>query len=123
MAVEGLAAESITWVPLHPARRRHRGYNQAELLGRELAGLCGLPTASGLVRVRDTPPQVGLDRLRRRANVEGAFGWQGPELGRRSLLLIDDVATTGATLDACAGALKAAGAGAVIGFTVARVKL
>jgi ComF family protein len=123
MAVEGLAAESITWVPLHPVRRRHRGYNQAELLGRELARLCGLPTVSGLVRVRDTPPQVGLDRLRRRANVEGAFGWQGPELGRRSLLLIDDVATTGATLDACAGALKAAGAGAVIGFTVARVKL
>ena len=123
LAVEGLAAEAVTWVPLHPARQRRRGYNQAELLGRELARLCGLPALAGLVRLRDTPPQVGLDRLRRQANVAGAFGWEGPELGRRSLLLVDDVATTGATLEACAGALKAAGAGPVIGFTVARVKL
>ena len=57
------------------------------------------------------------------ANVAGAFRWEGKELAFRSLLLVDDVATTGATLEACAGALKAAGAGAVIGFTVARVKL
>ncbi len=92
-------------------------------MGRELARLCGLPALPGLVRLRDTPPQVGLDRLRRQANVAGAFRWEGPELGRRSLLLVDDVATTGATLDACATALKAAGAGPVIGFTVARVKL
>jgi ComF family protein len=123
LAVEGLAAEAVTWVPLHARRRRRRGYNQAELLGRELARLCRLPPLSGLVRLRDTPPQVGLDRLRRQSNVAGAFGWVGVELERRSLLLVDDVATTGATLDACAGALKAAGAGAVIGFTVARVKL
>jgi ComF family protein len=118
-----LAAEAVTWVPLHERRRRHRGYNQAELLGRELARICRLPAHGGLVRVRDTPPQVGLDRLRRQANVVGAFRWEGPELARRSLLLVDDVATTGATLEACAGALKAAGAGAVLGFTVARVKL
>ena len=123
LAVEGVAAEAVTWVPLHPARQRRRGYNQAELLGRELARLCGLPTVADLVRLRDTPPQVGLDRLRRQANVAGAFGWEGPELHRRSLLLVDDVATTGATLEACAAALKAAGAGPVIGFTVARVKL
>jgi ComF family protein len=123
LAVDGIAAEAVTWVPLHQRRRRHRGYNQAELLGRELARLCGLPTVDGLVRLRDTPPQVGLDRLRRRANVADAFGWEGKELTRRALLVIDDVATTGATLEACAGALKAAGAGAVIGFTVARVKL
>jgi ComF family protein len=123
LAVDGIAAEAVTWVPLHARRRRHRGYNQAELLGRELARLCGLPTVDGLVRLRDTPPQVGLDRLRRQANVADAFGWEGKELTRRALLVIDDVATTGATLEACAGALKAAGAGAVIGFTVARVKL
>ena len=123
LAVDGLAAELITWVPLHPRRLRRRGYNQAELLGRELAGLTGLPTLPGLARIRDTPPQVGLDRLRRQGNVAGAFTWEGKELARRSLLLVDDVATTGATLEACAGALKAAGAGAVIGFTVARVKL
>jgi ComF family protein len=123
LAVDGLAAELITWVPLHPRRLRRRGYNQAELLGRELAGLTGLPTLAGLARVRDTPPQVGLDRLRRQDNVAGGFRWEGKELARRSLLIVDDVATTGATLEACAGALKAAGAGAVIGFTVARVKL
>jgi ComF family protein len=123
LAVEGLAAEAVTWVPLHRRRLRRRGYNQAELLGRELARLCRLPALEGLVRLRDTPPQVGLDRLRRRANVEGAFRWEGAELRRRALLLVDDVATTGSTLDACAAALKGAGAGAVIGFTVARVKL
>ncbi|HEY8813455.1 MAG TPA: double zinc ribbon domain-containing protein [Candidatus Dormibacteraeota bacterium] len=123
LVVDGLAAEAVTWVPLHERRRRRRGYNQAELLGRELARLCGLPALAGLVRLRDTPAQVGLDRLRRQANVAGAFRWEGKELARRSLLLVDDVATTGATLEACAGALKAAGAGAVIGFTVARVKL
>ena len=123
LAVDGLAAEAITWVPLHERRHSHRGYNQAELLGRELAHLTGLPALPGLVRVRDTPAQVGLDRLRRQANVAGAFRWEGKELARRSLLLVDDVATTGATLEACAGALKASAAGAVIGFTVARVKL
>jgi ComF family protein len=123
LAVDGMAAEAVTWVPLHERRRRRRGYNQAELLGRELARFCQLPVVSGLVRLRDTPPQVGLDRLRRQANVAGAFRWEGKELARRSLLLVDDVATTGATLEACAGALKIGGAGAVIGFTVARVKL
>jgi ComF family protein len=123
LAVEGLAAEAVAWVPLHPARRRRRGYNQAELLGRELARLCALPRAEGLERVRDTPPQVGLDRLRRLANVGGAFAWRGGEIGRRTLLLVDDVATTGATLDACALALREAGSGPVVGLTVARVKL
>lgn len=123
LAVEGLAAEAVAWVPLHPLRRRRRGYNQAELLGRELARLCALPAVEGLERVRDTPPQVGLDRLRRLANVSGAFAWRGGEIGRRTLLLVDDVATTGATLDACALALRAAGSGPVVGLTVARVKL
>jgi competence protein ComFC len=123
LAVEGLAAEAIAWVPLHRARLRRRGYNQAELLGRELAGLCALPVLEGLERVRDTPPQVGLDRLRRQANVDGAFGWRGGALARPTVLLVDDVATTGSTLDACAAVLRLAGAGPVIGLTVARVKL
>jgi competence protein ComFC len=123
LAVEGLAADAVAWVPLHRDRQRRRGYNQAELLGREVARLCALPLLEGLERVRDTPPQVGLDRLRRRSNVVGAFGWRGGGLERRAVLLIDDVATTGATLDACAGVLKGAGAGPVIGLTVARVKL
>ena len=123
LAVEGLAAEGICWVPLHGRRLRARGYNQAEPLARELAGICGLPLLGGLARLRNTPPQVGLDRIRRRENVRNAFSWQGPGLPRVSLLLVDDVATTCATLDACAAALRAAGAGPVIGFTVARVRL
>ena len=123
LAVDGLAAAAITWVPLHRERRRRRGYNQAELLGRELARLCRLEPLPGLVRLRDTPPQVGLDRLRRLSNVRDAFAWKGQDLGRHSVLLIDDVTTTGATLDACAAALKAAGSGPVTGVTIAKVKL
>ena len=123
VAVDGVAAEAVAWVPLHPDRRARRGYNQAELLARELARLYVLPLLPGLVRTRDTPPQVGLDRLRRLDNVRGAFAWDGQDLDRRSVLLIDDVTTTGATLDACAAALKAAGSGAVTGLTIAKVRL
>ena len=123
MAVDGVAAEAVAWVPLHRDRRTRRGYNQAELLARELARLCTLPLLPGLVRTRDTPPQVGLDRLRRLDNVRDAFAWEGQDLGRRSVLLIDDVTTTGATLDACAAALRAAGSGVVTGLTIAKVKL
>lgn len=124
LAVDGLPAEAITWVPLGARRRRERGYNQAELLARGLAGLIGLPALPGqLRRVRETPPQVGLDRPRRLNNVAGAFAYRGGPLNGRLVLLVDDVATTGATLDACAAALKAAGSGAVFGFTVARAQL
>ncbi len=109
-------------VPLHPRRLRQRGYNQSELLERELRRRLQLSAPAGrLMRVRDTPPQVGLDRLRRRTNVAAAFEWSGPPLGKAAVLLVDDVATTGATLESCAAALKAAGAGPVSAITLARV--
>ena len=122
IAIEGLAARWVLPVPLHPDRRRQRGFNQADLLARELRRRLGLGRPPGeLVRTRATPPQVGHDRLWRLENVRGAFEWHGGDLAGRSLLLIDDVATTGATLDACAAALRASGSGAVIGASVARV--
>ncbi len=123
LILDGPGANLIACVPLHPRRRRRRGYNQAELLARVVSRRTRLPLVSGLVRSRDTPPQVGLDRRSRGENVCDAFAWKAQDLGRCSVLLIDDVATTGATLDACAAALRAGGSGPVNGFTVARVRV
>jgi ComF family protein len=124
LVVEGLAAPWVVAVPLHPSRQRHRGFNQAELLASELRRRLTLGKPPGeLVRTRPTPPQVGHDRLWRHENVRGAFAWCGPDLSGRSVLIVDDVATTGATIEACAVALKASAAGSVIGASVARVIL
>jgi ComF family protein len=124
LAVDGLPAALLLAVPLHERRLRSRGYNQSELLANDLRHRFELPGVPGLlVRLRDTPPQVGLDRRRRQANVAGAFAWRGPALAGGPVILVDDVATTCATLEACAAALRAAGSGAVHGFTVARVSI
>lgn len=123
LVLDGAGADLVTCVPLHVRRRRQRGFNQAELLARGVADRTRLPFVSGLVRNLDTQPQVGLDRRSRATNVRNAFAWKAQDLARCSVLLIDDVATTGATLDACAAALKAAGSGPVTGFTVARVRV
>jgi ComF family protein len=124
LAVEAAPGALVLAVPLHARRLRARGYNQSELLAAELRGRLRLPAPAGrLVRLRDTPPQVGLDRLRRQSNVAEAFAWRGPSLAREPVLLVDDVATTGATLEACALALRAAGAGTVHGLTLARVSV
>jgi ComF family protein len=122
LVVEGLAAHWVVPVPLHAARHRQRGFNQADLLARELTRRLALGKPPGhLVRTRATPPQVGHDRLWRLENVRGAFAWLGADLAGQSLLVVDDVATTGATLEACASALRACGSGPVIGVSVARV--
>jgi len=124
IVVEGLAAAYVVPVPLHGDRRRERGFNQSELLADELRQRLKLGEPPGsLVRVRSTVPQVGKDRLHRWENVRGAFAWRGAPLDGRPLMVVDDVATTGATLEACAAALKSAGAGPVTGVTVARVRL
>jgi ComF family protein len=129
LAAGRLAAEAgpdllLVAVPLHPRRQRARGYNQSELLAAALRARLRLARPPGrLVRVRDTPPQVGLDRLRRQANVADAFAWHGPAPAGRRFLVVDDVATTGATLEACAAALRAAGSGPVRAYTIARVSV
>jgi ComF family protein len=124
LVVEGLASSWVVAVPLHRDRQRQRGFNQAELLAAHLRRRLALAAPPGsLIRVRPTVPQVGNDRRHRWDNVRDAFAWHGPSLDGRSLMVVDDVATTGATLEACATALKAAGAGSVIGVTVARVRL
>lgn len=115
-----LPVELIVPVPLHRRRLRSRGYNQAALLARELGKRSGLPVDDGLlVRNLDTPPQVAADREQRRSNVSGSFHCVG-EVPARAVLLVDDVATTGSTLSACAAALKDAGATQVWGLTLAR---
>lgn len=108
-------------VPLHRKRLWNRGYNQSELLTRELSRLAGIAISRCLVKTRDTGSQVksGNTRARRR-NVNRAFGWKGAALHDRNVLLVDDVATTGATLDACANTLKSAGARQVWALTLAR---
>jgi ComF family protein len=124
LVVEGVSAPWAVAVPLHSSRQRQRGFNQSELLARELRRRLSLSRPPGeLVRTRATPPQVGHDRRWRLDNVRDAFEWRGPPLGTGSILLIDDVATTGATLEACAAALRAAGSGPVMGVSVARVNV
>jgi ComF family protein len=119
----GLHADMIVPVPLHPERLAERGYNQAELLAGALAERLALPMRDDvLVRVRATPSQVHLHPAERRNNVHGAFAC-GLELTGSHVLLIDDVCTTGATLEACAATLRGHGAGAVWGLTVARAVL
>jgi ComF family protein len=110
-------------VPVHRLRARRRGYDQAVLLASAAAGRLGVPWLSAVERTRDTTPQFELDRRERRSNVTGAFALRpgaAAQVAGRWAVLIDDVATTGATLAACAAPLYDAGAVAVSALTVAR---
>ncbi len=116
-------ADCVVPVPLHRRRERARGFNQAHELARHL----GPPAIDALVRSRPTRPQVELAADRRHANVRGAFTlrrrwFRGPvKLEGLKVVLVDDVSTTGATLEACAAVLKEAGAAEVYALTAARV--
>jgi ComF family protein len=109
-------------VPLHRKRLRERGYNQSQLLARGLGKLINLPVVDNcLIRKRHALPQARTATVEeRQRNVAGAFNCRDDRLREKRVLLIDDVSTSGATLDACAKVLKAAGAISVWGLVLAR---
>lgn len=113
----------ITWAPLSAPRRRERGYDQAELLAREVGKRLGKPVA-GLLTKKEVPAQSGLeDEAARRANVLGAYALKaGSDVRGKRILLIDDVVTTGATLSECAKVLRVAGADSVACAALARAR-
>jgi len=115
--IEG--ARCVIPVPLHPSRKRHRGFNQAADLARQMP----LPVVAALSRVRATPTQTGLPAGRRHRNMRDAFiaTRAARGLAGAAVVVIDDVSTTGATLDACARTLKLAGIAEVRALTAARV--
>jgi len=111
-------------VPLSRGRARERGYNQADLLAKPLAWGLGLKYHANVMRRgRDTRSQVGLNLDQRRQNVENAFSAASKVVDGKAVLVVDDVATSGSTLDACAEALWQAGADNVYGVTLARAVL
>jgi competence protein ComFC len=118
------SVDMIIPVPLSPKRKRSRGYNQAALLARPLSLATGIPyRGSVLIRLRETVSQVGLSEIDRSQNVRGAFSACSDQIRGKTILVVDDITTTGATIQNCALALIDAGADKVYGLTVARAVL
>lgn len=115
----GLTLDAVVPVPLHRSRAASRGYDQAALLARAVAARTGLPMRMPLHRIRGGCPQVELDRVARAANIRGAFVAEAGALRGIRVALVDDVATTGATLSDAAAAARAAGARSVRAYVVA----
>ncbi len=117
-----LDVDVLVPVPLHRKRLRERGYNQAELLALELEKLINIPVATDvLIRLRHTPPQARTTTVEeRKRNIADSFACRDNRLRDQRVLLLDDVATSGTTLDACAAVLKANGVASVWGLVMAR---
>jgi ComF family protein len=116
-----LAADAaLVPVPVHEQRMRQRGYNQAALLAAALGRRLRVPVADLLERRRATTQQHRLDRAARLRNLRDAFAVHGHTRPPPAVILVDDILTTSATLEACAGVLRTAGATRVLGFAVAR---
>ena len=114
-------AEVLIPIPLGKARLQERGYNQVALVAQPLAYDLGISYApNGVRKIRETRSQVGLTAAERRENVRAAYQADPSEVKRKSILLMDDVATTGSTISACADALLSAGASEVYALTIAR---
>lgn len=119
--LSGQTFDGIVPVPLHPKRLREREFNQAALLARHLSQNSGIPLRNVLLRNRYTNTQTALDRRERRQNLRNAFSARkNTNVTDQNLLLIDDVLTTGSTLDACAAVLLEMGAESVRALTLAR---
>lgn len=111
--------EEIIPVPLHPSRRRKRGFNQAELLAEEIGRSTGIHVNPKVVyRIRNTRPQKELDDRERYQNLKGAFGVSASWTAKKNVLLVDDIYTTGSTIDRIARLLKKAGVQNVYFFTI-----
>ncbi|MFA5754128.1 MAG: phosphoribosyltransferase family protein [Patescibacteria group bacterium] len=118
----GLRVQEI-WlipIPLSKKRLRWRGFNQAEILAQAISRDFGYPLCLDLRRTRDTKPQADLSEKKRLANINGCFTWNGSDLNGRTLIIIDDVITTGATMNEAALCLKQAGAKEVYGLVLAK---
>ena len=107
------------WIPMTASRARERGFNQSELLARSVARHLGIPATDALFKTRDTRPQSTLGRAERLKNLRGAFAVIEHYKPRSTVIIVDDVSTTGATLTEAARVLKNAGAKTVIGAVVA----
>jgi len=120
---ESWPIDLVVAVPLSVRRRTVRGYNQSELFARRLSRRLGVSFADGaLLRTRDTHSQVGLDPAARAANVQGAFLAFGERVDGRSVLVVDDLVTTGATMAACHAALETAGARRTYAVAIGRAQ-
>lgn len=117
-----MSSEIVTFVPMTEWEEKQRGFNQSELLAREVANRLGLPLLPALVKTRDTSAQKQLTRKEREENLKDAFECVFKEVKHRSILLVDDVFTTGATANACAHVLSKAGARDVFVLTAAVTK-
>lgn len=121
LRARGRRADLVVWIPLHWRRHLGRGYNQAERIARPLARELRIPARAALARTRSTPPQTSLMRAQRAANVRGSLRVRRrARVAGKRILLVDDVATTGSTLDAAARALRAAGAADITALAAAR---
>jgi len=119
--MENWQIDAVAAIPLNKDRFKERGYNQAEVLARPLANLLKVPIISAsIVRVKKTQSQVGLSLPQRKSNVENAFLADHQIVNSKKVLIVDDVATTGSTIDACSQSLLDAGAKSVFGLTLAR---
>ncbi|MCX7868771.1 MAG: ComF family protein [Terrimicrobiaceae bacterium] len=115
------SCDALVPVPLHALRERERGYNQARLLAGHLAKFLHLPVAEPLLRIRRTETQTHFDRRRRMRNLQGAFALrQDADVKGKHLVLVDDVLTTGSTLEECARVLLQGGAASIRAVTAAR---